>query len=240
MRIIHRDGGVCAPWRDDDAQAADDSPMNVDTGPANSANPADSDPTTSSADISGPAADTAAAQVGRVRVALTRTGGVLGVTIRRALDTADLPVPAADRLRALIASAIATPGRTLRRRAGNAARAGHQPRQGACWTRWGRSVLVRAGDRTSGPPHGTARGRAATIRDPPAAGPPAHGPHHPPDRPVTSPKHFMPRPRRRPGTPHHRNTGRPGRPGRKWFAKPVGFGHPEQADGHRESPAQSA
>lgn len=109
MRIIHRDGGVCAPWQDDDTQAADDSPMNVDTGPANSANPADSDPTTSSADIDGPAANTAAAQVGRVRVALTRTGGVLGVTIRRALDTADLPVPAADRLRALTASAIATP-----------------------------------------------------------------------------------------------------------------------------------
>ncbi|MCK9923166.1 hypothetical protein MXD61_15020 [Frankia sp. AgPm24] len=83
--------------------------MNVDTGPANSTNPADSDPTTSSADIGGPAADTAAAQVGRVRVALTRTGGVLGVTIRRALDTADLPVPAADRLRALTTSAIATP-----------------------------------------------------------------------------------------------------------------------------------
>jgi hypothetical protein len=47
----------------------------------------------------------------RVRVVLERSGGFAGRTVRRGLDTDDLPSAEADRLRALVAALPAAPGR---------------------------------------------------------------------------------------------------------------------------------
>ncbi|MDT3438312.1 MULTISPECIES: protealysin inhibitor emfourin [unclassified Pseudofrankia] len=46
----------------------------------------------------------------RVRVVLERSGGFAGRTIRRGLDTDDLPAAEADRLRALVAALPAASG----------------------------------------------------------------------------------------------------------------------------------
>jgi len=46
----------------------------------------------------------------RVRVVLERSGGFAGRTIRRGLDTDDLPAAAADHLRTLVAALPAAPG----------------------------------------------------------------------------------------------------------------------------------
>ncbi|OHV36444.1 MULTISPECIES: protealysin inhibitor emfourin [Pseudofrankia] len=49
----------------------------------------------------------------RVRVVLERSGGFAGRTIRRGLDTDDLPAAAADRLRALVAGLPEAPARAM-------------------------------------------------------------------------------------------------------------------------------
>ncbi|MCM3886772.1 protealysin inhibitor emfourin [Frankia sp. R82] len=80
--------------------------MNANTDSPDDATPPTNDPTMTGQAVGNQTAGDPAPQMGGVRVAVVRAGGVLGVPIRRTLDTSDLPDAEADQLRVFVARAL--------------------------------------------------------------------------------------------------------------------------------------